>query len=134
MTKYCYNFKSLNETLMIRYENATTNVLNNASFSIAKPYDQKCVYERIVIWLTSNLPSNGMTSRFTPTLRKKTFWISFLPTTRLVCQSELSIHMLLTKCWIETLSLSEESCAVRVTVNFRIASDTQLHTLLVKSK
>ena len=56
VTKYRYNFKSLNETLMIRYENTTNNVLDNIFFSIAKPYDQNRVYERIVICLTTNLP------------------------------------------------------------------------------
>ena len=56
VTKYRYNFKSLNKTLMIRYENTTNNVLDNTCFNIAKPYDQNRVYERIVICLTKNLP------------------------------------------------------------------------------
>ena len=56
MTKYWYDFKSLNETLMIRYENSTSNVLDNTFFTIAKPCDQNRVYERIVICLTTNLP------------------------------------------------------------------------------
>ena len=56
VTKYCYNFKSLNETLMTRYKNMTNNVLNNTCFSIAKLCDRNRVYERIVICLTTNLP------------------------------------------------------------------------------
>ena len=49
VTKYRYNFKSLNETLMIRYENKTNNLLNNTCFSIAKLYDKNRVYERIIL-------------------------------------------------------------------------------------
>ena len=49
VTKYCYNFKLLNETLMIRYENTTNNVSNNTCFSIAKLNDEKRVYEHIVL-------------------------------------------------------------------------------------
>ena len=49
MTKYWYDFKSLNETLMIRYENTTNNVLNNTCFSIAKLCDQNRVHERLVL-------------------------------------------------------------------------------------
>ena len=43
VTKYRYKFKSLNEALMNKYENTTNNVLDNTSFSIAKPYDQNRV-------------------------------------------------------------------------------------------
>ena len=49
VTKYCYNFKSLNETLMIRYETTAINALQIASFRIAKPYDQNRVHEHIII-------------------------------------------------------------------------------------
>ena len=48
VTKHRHNFKSLDETLVIRYENTTNIVLHNTCFSIAKLHDQKRVYERIV--------------------------------------------------------------------------------------
>ena len=60
VTKYRYNFKSLNETLTIRYENTTNYVTHNTCFSIAKLYDKNRVHERIILWLTTNLPSNDM--------------------------------------------------------------------------
>ena len=47
--KYRYNFKSLDEILVIGYENATNHVFNNTYFSIAKLYDQNHVHERIVL-------------------------------------------------------------------------------------